>query len=100
MYLVLFHILQDVISTEQSARAHKLFHGSYCTGSRIGIMGYIDNLRQNQKLRGVPNSPHEEWRRYFQCFKMISLNQKGAIICSFSVFMETLEIYTYKTMDD
>lgn len=74
MYLVLFHILQDIIPTEQSARAHKLLHGSYCTGSRIGIMGYIDNLRQNQKLRGVPNSPHEEWRRYFQCFKTISLN--------------------------
>lgn len=64
----MFHILQDIISTEQSARAHTLLHGSHCTGSRIGIMGYIDNLRQDQKLRGVPNSPNEEWRGYFLMF--------------------------------
>lgn len=70
MYFVnMFYILQDIISTEQSTRAHKLLHSSYCTGSRIGIMGYIDNLRQDQKLRSIPNSLNEEWRRFFSMFE-------------------------------
>lgn len=57
-------ILQDFITTKQSASPYEFFYGVDHTGSSLGIVGYVDYLRQNQKLRGVPNGTHDQRRRY------------------------------------